>query len=36
MDLFKLVHAQRETNGLLKALLNLKGSSKDCGFPGYK
>lgn len=32
----KQVYAQREANGLLKALANPKDSSKDCGLPGYK
>lgn len=34
-DVFKQVHAHREANALLKALVNPKGSSKDCSFSEF-
>lgn len=36
MSIFKQVQAQREANGLLKALVNPKGSSKVCSFLDFE
>lgn len=36
MGVFKQAHAQRDPNGLLKALVNPKGSSKDCSFSDFE